>query len=441
MIYTIYPKPLSGIVNAPSSKSITHRVLICASFANEQSIIEHPLICDDTLTTIKALENIGVTFKYNNNKLQVIPPTNYKLKSQIIECNSSGSTIRMLMPLFSSLFDSVVFKGSEKLIERVKNNDLSELNLNYSFTTNSITLSKNNIINNLTLHDDSTSQLISGQILLIAILRKQGILHIISKNENLNPYILLTLNILESFGVNYKINKDNNLYTIHINPHLTSSYNILNKPLLNSVHYYVEGDYSSSANLLALGLLGNDVIVKNLYKTSIQGDKKFLEIITQMSGELEIGIDAIKANHSNLTNTLIDLNHIPDLGPILIALASVSNGTSTFINFKKLKFKESNRLKQTIKILTDMGAKIVLKDNLLKVTGQKCLEGGTIVDPLNDHRLAMMASVIACKCNRRITILNTECVSKSYPNYWNDYRNLSGILIETNLKESNDKND
>ena len=69
MNYTIYPKPLSGVVNAPSSKSITHRVLICAAFSDDQTIIENPLICDDTLVTMKALENIGVSFKYNDNKL------------------------------------------------------------------------------------------------------------------------------------------------------------------------------------------------------------------------------------------------------------------------------------------------------------------------------------------------------------------------------------
>ena len=78
MNYTIYPKPLSGVINAPSSKSLMHRVLICASFGTGISTIENPLYCFDTLTTMAALEEIGVTFKKDDNKLIVIPPKNYK---------------------------------------------------------------------------------------------------------------------------------------------------------------------------------------------------------------------------------------------------------------------------------------------------------------------------------------------------------------------------
>lgn len=438
MIYTVYPKPLSGVVNAPSSKSITHRVLICASFSEGQSIIENPLICDDTLATLKALENIGVSFKYSDNKLFVTPPSNYKLKDHIIDCIDSGTTLRMLIPLLGNIFKGVSFSGSSKLIERLKASNLSELNLEYLMSDNLITIKEASTINNLSLHDDNTSQLISGVLLALAIIRKKGTLHIISKNDNLNPYILLTLSVLSSFGTKYEIIKDNNLFTILINKQLNEFSTTLSKPLLKNTHYYVEGDYSASSNMLALGLLGENIVVKNLYKTSIQGDKQFLDIIKKMNGDLEIGIDAIKANKSNLIGTTIDLNHIPDLGPILMGIASISKGSSTFINFKRLELKESNRVYNTIEILKSMGADITTHKNKIIINGKSALEGGVIIDPQNDHRLLMLAVVLTSKCKQRITIKNVECVNKSYPNFWEDYRKLRGIFVEANLEESND---
>ena len=80
MNYTIYPKPLSGVISAPSSKSIMHRVLICASFSKGSTIIENPLFSYDTVYTMNALESIGVTFKKDGDKLIVIPPKIYKKK-------------------------------------------------------------------------------------------------------------------------------------------------------------------------------------------------------------------------------------------------------------------------------------------------------------------------------------------------------------------------
>lgn len=438
MNYTIYPKPLSGVVSAPSSKSITHRVLICASFSEGQTIIENPLICDDTITTIRSLENIGVAFKYSDNKLFINPPANYKLKSNIIDCKDSGTSIRMLLPILGNIFKGITFCGSSRLIERLKTSNLNELNFEYLISENSITVKETNKINNLTLHDDNTSQIISGVLLSIAIIRKQGILHIISNNEELNPYIILTLNVLSSFGTKYEIKKDNNLFTITINKHLNEFSTSLTKPLLNSTHYYVEGDYSASSNLLALGLLGENIVVKNLYKSSLQGDKSFLDIISKMNGELEIGIDAIKANKSCLIGTEVNLDHIPDLGPILIALASISKGTSTFTNYERLKIKESNRFSRTIEILKSMGADISYTKDKITVIGKQNLEGGVVVNPHNDHRLAMMATVLTSKCLQRVTILNAECVNKSYPNFWEDYRKLKGLFVEANLEESND---
>lgn len=437
MNYTIYPKPLSGVINAPSSKSIMHRVLICASFANGVSIIENPLYCYDTLTTMSALEEIGVTFKKDDNKLIVIPPKTYKAPTKAIECNNSGSSIRFLMTLYACIFKTVVFKGDARLIERIETEDITEIPFEYYITKNTITVSNVREINNITIHNKNTSQLISGILLLIGIVKQKGKLHIISENDNLDPYVELTLDVLSNFGVKYELSHHENLYSISINNHFHKIHHEFDKPYLKPCHYYIEGDYSAAANMLTLGLLGNNVIVKNLYQTTKQGDKAFIDIIESMNGEFQIGIDAIRSMKSNLKGTTIDLQYNPDLGPILMGIASVSKGTTNIINFARLELKESNRITKTIQILKSLGADINISKDTITINGKPNLNGGVIVDSYNDHRLVMMVVALTSKYLERVTIINAECVSKSYPNFWDDYRKLKGIVVDANIEEMN----
>lgn len=435
MNYTIYPKPLSGVINAPSSKSIMHRVLICASFARGVSTIENPLYCLDTLTTMAALEEIGVTFKKDDNKLLVIPPKTYKSPNGEIECNNSGSTIRFLMTLYACIFKSSVFKGDARLIERIETEDITEIPFEYFFSKNSITVSNVREINNLTIHNKNTSQLVSGILLLIGIVKQKGKLHIITESEMLDPYIELTLDVLSNFGVKYEITHHENLYTISINKHFNKIQHEFNKPYLKPTHYYIEGDYSAAANMLALGLLGNHVIVKNLYQTSKQGDKAFINFIESMKGDFQIGIDAIRSMKSNLEGTLIDLAYNPDLGPLLMAIATVSKGTSKIINFARLELKESNRIIKTVDILKSLGADITYKKDEIIIKGKPNLPGGVVIDSYNDHRLVMMVVALTSKYLERVTIINAECVTKSYPSFWDDYRKLKGIVVEAKIEE------
>lgn len=437
MNYTIYPKPLTGVINAPSSKSIMHRVLICASFASGITTIENPLYCFDTLKTMSALEEIGVTFKKEENKLIVVPPKNYKAPEKAIECSNSGSTIRFLMTLYACIFKSAIFTGDERLIERIETEDITEIPFEYFFSKNSITVSNLREINNITIHNKNTSQLVSGVLLVIGIIKQKGKLHIISENDMLDPYIELTLDVLSNFGVKYEISHHENLYTISINNHLNNIKHEFDKPYLKPCHYYIEGDYSAAANMLTLGLLGDNVIVKNLYKSTKQGDKAFIDIIESMNGEFQIGIDAIRSLKSNLVGTTIDLAYNPDLGPILMGIACVAKGQTKIINYARLELKESNRITKTVDILKSLGANINITKEAIIIEGKPNLNGGIVIDTYNDHRLAMMVVAISSKFLERVTLLNVECVNKSYPTFWDDYRKLKGICVDATQDEIN----
>ena len=90
--------------------------------------------------------------------------------------------------------------------------------------------------------------------------------------------------------------------------------------------------------------------------------------------------------------------------------------------------KESDRLASVTQVLNILGAQVEEGPDFLKITGRDGLAGGVTVDCHNDHRIAMMAAIAATRCKEPVTLLGAECVKKSYPNFWDDYRMLGGKL-------------
>ena len=117
----------------------------------------------------------------------------------------------------------------------------------------------------------------------------------------------------------------------------------------------------------------------------------------------------------------------PDLVPPLAAMAALRNGYTTYIgNAARLRIKESDRLATVTQALNALGAQVEEGPDFLKITGKDGLTGGVTVDCCNDHRIAMMAAVAATRCAEPVTLLGAECVSKSYPNFWEEYKRLGG---------------
>ena len=154
-----------------------------------------------------------------------------------------------------------------------------------------------------------------------------------------------------------------------------------------------------------------------------------------MNAEFQIGIDAVRAMGTNLKGTNISLTHTPDLGPLLMGLCSVAKGTSYITNYERLELKESNRIKSSIDILNSLGADIKIENKRIKINGKEMLKGGVTIDPCNDHRLLMMVVALTSKYQERVTILNSDCVNKSYPSFWDDYRKIKGIAVVSSNDE------
>ncbi|MDE6584218.1 MAG: 3-phosphoshikimate 1-carboxyvinyltransferase, partial [Anaeroplasmataceae bacterium] len=256
-----------------------------------------------------------------------------------------------------------------------------------------------------------SSLFITGLLFALPLLNGNSRIVITTPLES-KGYVDLTLDILRRFGIQITHKNYEEFY-------------ILGNQKFKPVSYTVEGDYSQTAFFLVAGALGADLRLKGMTEKSYQGDKKILADITSFGGKLVFDSDFLSCLPSPTKGTIIDFSQSPDLGPALTVLASLSSGKSQFVNAGRLRIKECDRITCMREELEKLGAKISESANEMMIEGVSLLHGG-VVDSHNDHRVAMALAMATMKMDGLLTIQNAECVSKSYPNFWEVFEALGG---------------
>ena len=192
----------------------------------------------------------------------------------------------------------------------------------------------------------------------------------------------------------------------------------------------VEGDWSNAAPWLCMGAIdGDSITVKGLDPDSLQGDKAICRVLGEMGVPIHRTADRYTSHTGRLHPTTIDARDIPDLVPVLAALAATIPGTTTITGAARLRLKESDRLATTAATLNALGGEVEVTDDGLIIQGKAHLLGGT-VDAAGDHRIAMAAAVAACACSEPVIVTGAQAVEKSYPTFWRDLRALGKPVEE-----------
>ncbi len=405
----IISSKLQGTIDAVTSKSYTHRALIILSLLNNCGKIINPSICEDTITTMKYLNAMGVKTIIENNVITVSKQSELINPSFFPYNDNSGTSIRLLLPIITELFTEANFLISEKLFERLTNTNL-ESYFGYQFSS----LENNKIMLNVQkkaqlpyLSLEKTSQYASG-FLLLSILKNSKFNF---DSITLPSYLLMTIDYLEKVGISFNIIKAEN----------TTQVNTYNYNLINYYNFNVEGDYSLMANFIVLGCYYSKIIINNLSDNSIQGDYKILEILNNLfetkpfyfsNNQLLFNKTVLKGNAS----LNIDISNIPDIAPLLMAYALLLNEPSKFYNFEKLNYKESNRIISTLATIKNMNGRYKLTDKVIEIYPSN-LSFDKPFDSYNDHRIVFLIAIIALIENRTCTINNCQCFKKVIPNF------------------------
>ena len=397
MDITIYPRKLSGTVAAIPSKSLAHRYLICAALADKPTMILCPTTSKDIEATAHCLTALGAKIQHTQEGYHVTPIGKLP-QSADLYCGESGSTLRFLLPVVGALGIAGTFHMEGRLASRPLSpmwEEMERMGCHLSRPQENTILCTGQLHQgSYTIPGNISSQFISGFLFAHAILGNCD-LKITDEIES-KPYIILTVDALAAFGVPCTRHYPYHLYLPEC-PKLTSPGTLT-----------VEGDWSNGAFWIVAQKIGNDISVTGLDMQSHQGDRRLMDVLKQYC-----------------VHAFPDVAEIPDLVPILSILATCVEGCG-FRNYERLRLKESDRVEAIIQMITALGGKAYVNDrpSELSICGRP-LKGGT-VDSFNDHRIAMSAAIAATVCTEPVTILGAECVNKSYPTFWEEYKRLGG---------------
>ncbi len=387
----VVPGKLSGSIQAISSKSQAHRMLICACLSNNPCKIHCPDSNEDIDATVSCLNALGAEIVRENAHFNVTPITTVPCDATL-DCRESGSTLRFLLPLAGALGVNTTFLLRGRLSKRPLSplwEEMERMGCNLCRPTENTILCTGKLTPGEYFIDGGvSSQFITGLLFGLSIMPSKSALHITGTPQS-KPYIDITKDVLYSFGVS---TDNNQIYGCY--------------PFNGPNYLSVEGDWSNAAFFLVANALGSNIEITNLNPDSFQGDREIVKLVSCLE-----------------TNTAIDVAQIPDLMPILSILSAAKNG-AVFKNIQRLRLKESDRVHSVQKMLHNMGIQTEeTEDRFTVYPGQfqPCT-----VDSFNDHRIAMSAAIAATVATGPIQITNAQCVNKSYPAFWQDFANLGG---------------
>ncbi|MCK5841872.1 MAG: 3-phosphoshikimate 1-carboxyvinyltransferase [Candidatus Sabulitectum sp.] len=410
------------IIHIPGSKYIANRVLLISALAGGKSVISNVPDNEDIRLLSWALGSMGISFNEFNGadmakRLEVhgIDSSCSSLKkNRKIDVGESGTLLRFLVGLVCLLHGQTeITAGSRNKkrpikplikalgdlgasIEQLPGEEIYPLKIDKGLTGGSTVLA-----------GDVSSQFISS-LLIVSPYAENDVEIKVMKPIVSSGYIDMTIREMERFGVAARrvIGEKYDLFRIQAGQRYLP------------VNMSIPKDWSSANYLLAASvILGREIRIDEIDVRSNPGESEFVSILERMGCRVSVEPRSISILNSEILNGIeVDMKDSPDSVLTLIAVALFARGTTVIKNIGHLIHKESDRIKQVEKELKKIGADIKTTEDSITIVGRNPLHKAT-VESHNDHRLAMCLGLINMR-NRAMTIVNMECVRKSFPEFW-----------------------
>jgi len=343
-----------------------------------------------------------------------------------LDCGESGSTLRFMLPVAAALGRPCALDGHGRLAKRPLSPLYEEL------LSHGARLSQRGVLplrvegslagGTFDIPGDVSSQYVSG-LLMAAPLLPGGVRVRVSEPFESRAYVTITTDALRTFGVDVRVGREQADGTSF------EVFEVAPQPVRTPGTVAVEGDWSNSAFWLAAGAIRGPVCVTGLDPRSSQGDRAIVGAASLLGARARTAGEAATAEHAALVGRTVSVAEIPDLVPPIAAMAAYARGETRITDAARLRLKESDRLETVRAAIAGMGGDATVEGDDLLVRGTGTLPGG-VVDAANDHRIAMMAAVCAAHAQGPTTIRGAECVAKSYPTFFEDFRSLGGVARE-----------
>lgn len=403
MTARILPSRAAGVMQAPPSKSMAHRLLVCAGLSPGKSVVRGVSDSDDMHATIDCLRALGAAVEKCGDTVTVQGMTAFRPHSPL-PCRACGSTLRFFVPIALLSDLPATLTGTETLFSRplsVYETICRAQGLTFAQSPQSLTVCGKLRPGRFSVPGNISSQFISGLLFALPLLEADSVIELIPPVESA-PYIRMTLQALEAFGVRAAMDGD--------------TINVPGKQSYRPQDVTVEGDWSNAAFFDALNLLGGDVQVTGLRDDSLQGDK----VCRGYFAALRAG-----------TPTL-DLTDCPDLGPVCMALAAAKHGAH-FTGTRRLRIKESDRVACMCAELAKLGVQCDVGENTVQIYPADLHAPDLPLCGHDDHRIVMALSLLLTKTGGAIE--GAEAVRKSLPDFFDRLQSLR-IEVQTDGMDS-----
>lgn len=409
----IINRKLTGSFTAPPSKSHAQRILAAALLSGEEFVVSNLGNSDDVLAAIRIINALGSLTIIDGNGLTIKPrqvmPAEYV---PVLDCGESALCARLFPPIAAVFYDSFVVKASGSLLNRNIADDYSNLKdfgLKFNATDGNFPIeffdSKLQSGNNA-LDANRTSQLASG--LLIALSFVEAEFEIVIDNLVSRDYLFLTIDVLKKFGQELEIEFEN---------YKSCKIRSRQKSFALNSRIQIEGDWSGISNILVAAAINGDVEIIGLNENSFQADRAILEVFDRAGVDYDWENGNLLVKMSKIKAFEFDATDCPDLIPALIILGLFADGDTKIKGMRRLMKKESSRAEVMRDELNKAGVSLNLDDDVMYITGKQNLKPATL-NTHGDHRMAMAFGIFGLNTPGGVTIQDSECVSKSWPEFF-----------------------
>ncbi len=404
---------IDGRLSAPASKSFMQRLVAAAVLANGPTEITDPSDCDDARAALEIARRLGAEVSVESDRVRIkgglIPGR------KTLPCGESGLSMRMFTPIAGLLSGPVTLTGAGTLCSRPMGmmvGPLEMLGVRCKTRSGHAPLEVCGPLQGGSARVDGSisSQFLTGLLLALPRAPVDSTLDVPVLRSA--PYIRATLSVLQEFGVVVRANES------------LSRFEIPGRQVFWPHSTRVEGDWSGAAMLLVAGAVGGRVEVTGLRSDSVQADRAILDALRAAGAIIRVEESAIVVERDRLVHFEFDAVDCPDLFPPLVALAAHCTGHSRIHGANRLRHKESDRALALVEEFAGLGVSVTQAGNTLEVEGGR-IPGGRM-NSRGDHRMAMAGALAGIGSEQGVEIEHWECVSKSYPGFFDDLEHIMG---------------
>ena len=455
MIAVIKPSRLSGIIQAPASKSSMQRACAAALLAEGQSTIRNPGHSNDDTAALDIITRLGARIEINNEEL-IINSNGIHAAIDEVNCGESGLSIRMFTPIIALADEEITINGEGSLLGRpidFFDKILPLLGVKVQSNNGKPPIKVKGPLQprNIEIDGSLSSQFLTGLLMAYAsapprssakerAFGDSGESGVSIKVRNLKskPYIDLTLDVMRQFGLLLPENNNYEEFIFHFGPavSLPIAIGMTSHETVATHRYAVEGDWSGGAFLLVAGAIAGPITLRGLDMMSTQADKAIMKALSDAQAAFAIETKGIKMHPSQMKAFEFDATDCPDLFPPLVALAAYCDGETRIKGVNRLTHKESNRADSLQQEFAKMGVGIRVNDDVMVIGGGSKI-GAAKLHSHHDHRIAMACAVAALKADGETTVEHAETVKKSYPDFYDDLKKLGAdVSLSSKIKFS-----